>query len=48
MKEIKLKYRIICNVCNRPFDSRTAYNFNGHSICRECFKKVKIEIYKRK
>ena len=38
-KEFDLKYRIICFECNKPFDSRTADNINGYSICPECMRK---------
>ena len=34
MKE--MKYRAICPVCNKSFDSRNGYLLNGKLICHEC------------
>lgn len=36
MKEMKLKYRVICPVCSKPFDSRVGYLLNGRLVCPEC------------
>lgn len=31
-----MKYRAICPVCNKSFDSRNGYLLNGKLVCHEC------------
>lgn len=39
-KNKELKYRVICHVCNKPFDVRNGKNYYGHIICEDCYNKI--------
>lgn len=41
----ELKYRAICFICNKPFDSRKGFLYFGHLICTNCSKELKYKRY---
>lgn len=35
-----MKYRAVCPLCNKGFDSRTGELYRGQLVCPDCHKKI--------